>query len=55
MHPICATICVGEHELCDAQDRRITTNKIGEIYAKSAKIRQSGLTNRPSDFATQNQ
>jgi hypothetical protein len=45
MHPICATICVREHELCDAHDGRITTNKIGETYAKSVKTGQSGLIN----------
>jgi hypothetical protein len=37
---------VCEHELRDAHNSRITTNKIGEIYAKSVKIGQSGLTNR---------
>jgi hypothetical protein len=34
---------VCEHVLCDAHDRRITTIKFGETYAKSAKIEQSGL------------
>jgi hypothetical protein len=46
MHPICAIICVCEHELRDAHDRRITTNKIRETYVKSAKTRWPGLANQ---------
>jgi hypothetical protein len=50
MHLICATICVREHELCDAYDRRITINKIEETYAKSIKTGQSGLANQTIQF-----
>jgi hypothetical protein len=37
---------VSEHELCDPHGRRITTNKIAETYAKSAKTGQSSLANQ---------
>jgi hypothetical protein len=36
--------------LRDAQKKRITTNKIGETYAKSVKIGQSCLTNQTIQF-----
>jgi hypothetical protein len=38
MHPRGATISVCEHVLHDTYEKKITTIKVGETYAMSAKI-----------------